>query len=449
MINTYSTAVEMKREPQTVAWDGRERRSPTRLDDEARARRLLIKVKAGGRDAVAAREALVLQFRPLVQKQARQLMNANVPLEDLVQEGFVGLMHSIDQYDPGRGVKLITYATHHIDGHLRHYLRDRALIIREPAWLQEIAVKVRRQIDILKQEFGREPTDGEIASAVGLAEKEVTRIKSTRSLFQVSSLDEAQETGGAGAHATQESAIAPSAEIPIEERLELESALKRLKEMEQKVLYSFYYEDKNQTEIARALGISNNYVSHILKTSTRKLQQMYRSDAVREAALQHETKKRRLAAYGAAEGIQDEAGQSIIDSATGTYSRAYFEARLDEELTRAKRHGLEVSVVRITIIDKDKDADLFSQIALAIKGCTRRSDVVARWDAREIVALLPHTGTERQVVVDRISNRLCDMQKEMRQGIVICIGAAGYPEHYSKSALLQAADPQASVLQAA
>ncbi len=138
-------------------WSGPDRRGPSRQDDESRARKLLAEYHAGGPGAAAARDALVLQFRPLVQKQARQFFTQNVPLEDLVQEGFLGLMHGIDQYDPTRGVKLITYATHHIDGHLRHFLRDRTQIIKEPAWLQEMAQKVRRESETLMHALGREP----------------------------------------------------------------------------------------------------------------------------------------------------------------------------------------------------------------------------------------------------------------------------------------------------
>ena len=269
------------KEVSAATWDGRERRGPSRIDDEARARRLLIKFKGGGPDAAASRDALVLQFRPLVQKQARQFMSANVPFEDLVQEGFLGLMHGIDQYDPTRGVKLITYATHHIDGHLRHFLRDRVQIIKEPAWLQEVAQKVRREVDTLTQELGRDPTDAEVAKSLGLQESEVARINATRSVFAVTSLDEAQETGSPAAHVAEDNIRPSSTELPIEDRVVLESALVRLKEIEQKVLYSYYYEDRSQTDIARALGVSNNYISHILKNSARKLQQMFRSESTR------------------------------------------------------------------------------------------------------------------------------------------------------------------------
>ena len=150
-------------------WNGPERRGPGRLDDEARARKLLADYQAGGSGAAAAREALVLQFRPLVQKQARQFFTSSCSAwKILVQEGFLGLIHGIDQYDPTRGVKLITYVTHHIDGHLRHYLRDRTQIIKEPAWLQEMAQKVRREAETLTQEMGREPTDAEVAGSLGI-----------------------------------------------------------------------------------------------------------------------------------------------------------------------------------------------------------------------------------------------------------------------------------------
>ena len=75
----------------TDGWDGRDRRGASRQDDESRARKLLAEYKAGGPGAAAARESLVLQFRPLVQKQARQFLTQNVLLEDLIQEGFSGI----------------------------------------------------------------------------------------------------------------------------------------------------------------------------------------------------------------------------------------------------------------------------------------------------------------------------------------------------------------------
>lgn len=427
-------------------WSGRERRGPGRQDDEARAHRLLTQYRAGGPGAEAAREALVTQFRPLVQRQARQFLTPSVPLEDLVQEGFLGLMHAIEQFDMARGVKLITYATHHIDGHLRHFLRDRVQIIKEPAWLQEMAQKVRRETETLTQELKREPTDAEVAQSLGLREAEVARIRTTRATFAVTSLDEAQETGGAAAHVAQSNREASFAELPIEEKVVLEHALLRLKEIEQKVLYSFYYEDRSQTDIARALGVSNNYISHILKNSARKLQQMFRSDAVREAALQHESRRRRLAAGGGLGGDdRDDAPPTVVDPVTGLYTRGYFEARLDEELSRAKRHSLELSVIRVQVGEDLPEAALFAQVAQTVKECMRRSDLVARADAREIAALLPHTGTTRETVRRRLLDRLGALQSDLPHPCTLTLGIASYPAHRQRQSLLQAAAPQERV----
>ena len=428
-------------------WDGRERRGPGRLDDEARARRLLADYKAGGPGASAAREALVLQFRPLVQKQARQFLSPAIPLEDLVQEGFLGLMHGIDQYDPTRGVKLITYATHHIDGHLRHFLRDRTQIIKEPAWLQEMAQKVRRETEALTQELGREPTDAEVASSLGLGEAEIARIRSTRVLFNPQSLDEMQESGTARLQVAESNMQAARTELPIEDKVVLEHALTRLKEIEQKVLYSFYYEDRSQTDIARALGVSNNYVSHILKNSARKLQQMFRSDAVREAALQHERKRRRLAAHGAAALAEEEETPppTVVDPVTSLYTRPYFESRLDEELSRAIRHQLELSVIRVRVEGDLPEAALFARIAQTVKECMRRSDLVARYEERELIALLPHTGATRETVIGRLHSRLGELTAGFPHPCAIGLGRASYPAQRQRAALLTAAEPQEQV----
>ena len=428
----------------TVGWDGSDRRGPGRLDDEARARRLLTEYKSGGPGAAAARDALVIQFRPLVQKQARHFFTSSVPLEDLVQEGFLGLIHGIDQYDPTRGVKLITYATHHIDGHLRHFLRDRSQIIKEPAWLQEMAQKVRREADSLTQEMGREPSDSEIAASLGLNESEVARIRSTRAIFSVQSLDEAQENGTARVQIAESNTEASRTELPIEDKVVLEAALLRLKEIEQKVLYSFYYQDQSQTDIARALGVSNNYVSHILKNSARKLQQMFRSDAVREAALQHERQRRRHAAHGPEVVAQEaaETAPTVIDSVTGLFTRKYFDDRLDEELSRAKRHQLELSIIRVQVGAELSEAALFARIADTVKDCMRRSDLVARFEEHEFITLLPHTGATRETVVGRLQSRLSELVATFPPPCTFAVGRSSYPAQQQRTELLSAALPR-------
>jgi RNA polymerase sigma-B factor len=411
-------------------------------EEEQRAQRLLRQYRETRSQDAA--ESLIVQYRPLVEKLSRRFLPSGMPLDDLVQEGFLGLLHGIEHYDASKNVKFITYATHCVAGQLRHFLRDRGQIIKEPAWLQELSQRVRKVSESLTQQFGRQPTTQEIAESVGLSEEAVADVEATRSLFSVASLEESFEQGSrtlAEREGVTDSGTGGgyvgSFEIPIDEKVVLEDALKKLKDLERKVIYHFYYEDHSQTDIARSLGISNNYVSHILKTSARKLQQVYRSEAVRDAALQFETKRQRIA-------IEDEedAVAPVLDAITGLYSKSYFNARLDEELSRAVRHNLDLSIVRVQVGDEIKEASLFVKVSQAIKKTLRRSDIVARTGEHEIAALLPYTGTTNSTVAERLSDQLAALQAEFPHPFTFALGTASYPPYRKRSTIEEAAQPQ-------
>src|SRR5438552_7943846 len=109
----------------------------------------------------ALRDRIVMQYTNLVESVARRFGGSAEPTEDLVQEGFIGLITAVDGYNADKGVKFSTYATHFVIGQIKHYLRDRGKIIKEPAWLQELNQKVTRVMETLSQELGRIPTNGE------------------------------------------------------------------------------------------------------------------------------------------------------------------------------------------------------------------------------------------------------------------------------------------------
>jgi RNA polymerase sigma-B factor len=392
-----------------------------------------------------------------------------MPLEDLVQEGFIGLLHGIEHYDSTKNVKFITYATHCVAGQLRHFLRDRGQIIKEPAWLQELSQRVRKVTESLTQQFGRQPSTQEIAESVGLTEEAIADVEATRSLFSVASLEESIEHGsrtlaereGVSDSGTGAGPTAASFELPIDEKVVLEDALKKLKELERRVIYLFYYEDHSQTEIAKSLGISNNYVSHILKTSARKLQQVYSSEAVRERSLNSQNIDRKLeqmfrteAIRGAAHEyeikrqramLEKEGGATspVTDPITGLYSKIYFDARLEEELSRAVRHNLDLTIVRVKLSDDIKDVKLFVQVSQAIKSTLRRSDIVARTGDYEISAVLPYTGTTNSTVAERLVDQLVALQGDTAHPFTFALGSASFPPYRKKTAIESAAEPHA------
>jgi RNA polymerase sigma-B factor len=421
--------------------------SEAATDENARTVRCIRRFREDG-DTVA-RDTVVAQFRPLVEKLSRRYAAAEIPHDDLVQEGFIALLSAIDNFDPSKNVKFITYATHTINGHLRHTLRDKGQIIKEPAWLQELTLRLRRASDELSHQLGREPTTEELAQSVGLSEQALSEIEANRSVFDVSSIEDTYEeewlnsTDDRRRRIDASSATQPSIEVDIEQRVVLESALDKLKEIEQRVIYLFYYEDNSQADIARRLNISNNYVSHVLKNSARKLQQIFRNEALRDAALQYERRRSRQQVADTGDVAEPrQLSSDVVDKVTGVYSRAYFLSRLDEEVSRAQRHNIEVSLIRIGLLDDLPEASLFVAFAHAIRDSLRRADLVGRTDSREISALLPHTGASTSVVVIRLTRELSDLFDTFRRPVQFAIGSATYPICKNAKMLIDAAAPQ-------
>ena len=90
--------------------------------------------------------------------------------------GYIGLITAVDGYNPEKGVKFSTYATHFVIGQIKHCLRDRGKIIKEPAWLHELSGKINRTTEALTQTLGRAPHAGEIAQVLNLTEEAVTEV---------------------------------------------------------------------------------------------------------------------------------------------------------------------------------------------------------------------------------------------------------------------------------
>ncbi|MCE5321998.1 sigma-70 family RNA polymerase sigma factor [bacterium] len=352
------------------------------------------------------RDEIVLQYANLVESIGRRFMGACEPLEDLIQEGYVGLITSVDKYDGDKGVKFSTYATHFIVGQIKHYLRDKGKIIKEPAWLQELNQKMTRVIESLNQQHNRQPTEKEIAEMMQMPESTVREMLTTREVFKVTSLDGDKDEGSGP---KEEEKISDQKletfQLPLEDKIVLESALDRLKDIEQQVIADHFYKGLNQTEIAKKLDISCNYVSHILRNGTKKLRKILATDEIRDAQMQrtHVSKRK------PGENIAD--SMSVIDSTTGLYNRQYFLERLDEEISRAYRGNHKLSILLLDIqLPDDLDRyvrmvrldDYLYNLGQAMRGQVRKMDLVARFGETSFAFLLPHTASHTQHVADRI-----------------------------------------------
>lgn len=231
------------------------------------------------------KDLIIVEYAGLVERIARRFSGIE-PFDDLVQVGYIGLLNALSKFDVNAGVRFNTYATHLVAGEIKHYLRDRSQVIRHPAWLQELRQKVQRAALLLQSELGRQPSEREIAEHLQVSESTVRDVFATQEMLRVASLDSTpnDEEGDTDLDRIDSADFCPE-QLTVEDRVVLETAISQLRELEQKVLVSFHFDAKSQTEIAAELGISCNYVSHILRQSLSKLRRILSNEEASDRML--------------------------------------------------------------------------------------------------------------------------------------------------------------------
>jgi RNA polymerase primary sigma factor len=140
----------------------------------ARGRRSCASARgAKARPRVAAHHRLIESNLRLVISIALRHANRGVPVEDLIQEGVLGLRHAAEKYDPDRGWRFSTYATWWIRQSIGRAIADQAGTIRIPTYMGARVGQVRRAGGALSAELERAPTEAELAEETGLTTEQV------------------------------------------------------------------------------------------------------------------------------------------------------------------------------------------------------------------------------------------------------------------------------------
>lgn len=220
----------------------------------------------------AIKARLVDMNMDLVRSLAHRFANRGEPFDDLVQVASIGLLKSIDRFDPDRNVKFATYAVPTIVGELKRYFRDRTGTIRLPRGLRERSHVLNSVVQKLSQEQGRSPGIAEISQASGLSEDEVIEVLASSESMAIASLDstatEEGETSLLDIIGDEDQALKM-----LDERLSLAGAVSGLGAREKDLLYLRFIEGRSQTEIARNLGVSQMHVSRLLRRTLKSLRQ--------------------------------------------------------------------------------------------------------------------------------------------------------------------------------
>jgi len=139
---------------------------------------LAIRIKRGDQ---AARDELILANQPLVAYIAKRYINRGLELEDLIQEGLIGLMKAIEMFDHCRGYKFSTYAVVWIQQTIGRAIDNQARLIRLPVNILAAINAIVMAIKTLATELKRDPDLAEISKRTGFdPEKVISILKASR-----------------------------------------------------------------------------------------------------------------------------------------------------------------------------------------------------------------------------------------------------------------------------
>jgi RNA polymerase primary sigma factor len=125
-----------------------------------------------------ARDHMIKSNLRLVVKIAHDYKDFGLPLLDLISEGNIGLIKAVERFDPNKGGKLSTYAAWWIKQSIKRALANQSKTIRLPVHLVDKISRMRKTTTALTEEFGREPTDDEIAEEMHMPVAKVAHLKS-------------------------------------------------------------------------------------------------------------------------------------------------------------------------------------------------------------------------------------------------------------------------------
>jgi RNA polymerase primary sigma factor len=142
-----------------------------------------------------ARDRMVRANLRLVVNIARGYTGKGLSLQDLIEEGNLGLLRAVEGFDPGIGTRFSTYASYWIKQSIKRALINSAKTIRIPAYMVELLSKWRRASTRLADELGRTPTPEEVARVLGLPRKKLSIIKKAIRIYNLTPQTDQAEAG--------------------------------------------------------------------------------------------------------------------------------------------------------------------------------------------------------------------------------------------------------------
>ncbi len=226
--------------------------------------------------SIELRDELIVQYLYLVKFVVGRLaagLPSHVKIDDLYSSGVTGLIRSVEKYDPIKSNKFESYAILLIKGAIIDELRELDWI---PRSIHQKANRIALAQQTLQQELGRDPTDSELSTHLGVSEEEFDELlgRVRPAIFiPLNAESPLQDENTPLSERIADSKAETSFEIADRKEFQsiLEKAVSDLPEQERRVLILYYYEELMLKEIGKILGVSESRVSQIHTKALLKL----------------------------------------------------------------------------------------------------------------------------------------------------------------------------------
>ena len=226
-------------------------------------------MKAGDKKA---REKLINSNLRFVVTCAKQFVGQGVPLVDLINSGNLGLIQSVEKYDPDKGYHFISYAVWYIRREIIRSIYNTGRTIRYPITYISKITKVKKAFDDFVSKYQRKPTDEELIKLTNITQKQYNAVVLNKSYCQ--SMDTpVTEDGKSTVEDILTEDIKPFSDTFTRDAVS--NALKILNPREYKVITEYYgldgHFERPIKEIAKEMGLGDERVRQLRKEAVKKL----------------------------------------------------------------------------------------------------------------------------------------------------------------------------------
>lgn len=220
---------------------------------------------------IKLRNKIAEQYLYIADILAKKFVGRGVEFDDLKQVASYALIKGIDRFDPDLGLQFTTFITPTITGEIKNYFRDKSRMVKVPRRLGETAQRVKAFTTEFEGKFYRKPTVKEIAENLNVTEEEIVsalEISGTVSLDSMLKNDEEENQSLYSLLPTTDDTF-----DDFETKEVIKSVLKDLSDVERKLIIMRFEKSMSQSDTAKALGVSQMFVSRLERKLLAKLKE--------------------------------------------------------------------------------------------------------------------------------------------------------------------------------